>query len=410
MLPKSREAPIRMTEWEMKLLSDIFRVILKEITCDEDKEKLAPGEMGINYDEGSLYVRDPHTGELFCPNSIAHLKQILSKYDPVTNILNADRVSGVRFYSSISQLDQLGISLSADSIVRQMEYPSVLMASVEYENYDKLGFPSESGTMLVYKVDPEFVTATFYDNRSYTLYNGKYNSFTHVLEGWSVSSGFDSDYIETEGGGDNATIRSDRVLRDLDLLVVRVTEALNPGATITYNDSAPMPIILPNGNPLKTTIEANNIIMLLYDEQKKSWIYLTNSESSMSTIVAMLNDRINAVRHELAEYKQYMDRHIGNLRDYIDNQIANISALPGNIVTKTSIYTAAVDSVDTINHVADFVPDVDKLIVNYNQTLLRPDIDYTVEAETGGIQLKGFTLAKGEILQFIVIKQTGATP
>ena len=242
MLPKSREAPIRMTEWEMKLLSDIFRVILKEITCDEDKEKLAPGEMGINYDEGSLYVRD--------------------------NILNADRVSGVRFYSSISQLDQLGISLSADSIVRQMEYPSVLMASVEYENYDKLGFPSESGTMLVYKVDPEFVTATFYDNRSYMLYNGKYNSFTHVLEGWSVSSGFDSDFIETEGGGDNATIRSDKVLKDLDLVVVRVTEALNPGATIAYNDSAPMPIILPNGNPLQATIGANNIIMLLYDEQK----------------------------------------------------------------------------------------------------------------------------------------------
>ena len=105
-----------------------------------------------------------------------------------------------------------------------------------------------------------------------------------------------------------------------------------------------------------------------------------------------------------------MDRHISNLRNYIDNQIANISALPGNIVTKTSIYTAAVDSIDTINHVTDFVPGVDKLIVNYNQTLLRPNIDYTVETETGGIQLKGFTLAKGEILQFIVIKQNGATP
>ena len=130
----------------------------------------------------------------------------------------------------------------------------------------------------------------------------------------------------------------------------------------------------------------------------------------MSSITTVLNNRIDSINQELNEYKDYMDRHVSNLRKYVDQQISAVSALPGNIFAKTSVYTASIDSVDTINHVADYVPGVDKLIINYNQTLLRPDIDYIVEVETGGIQLKGFTLAKGEILQFIVIKQNGATP
>ena len=80
-----------LTPFQMELLSNIFRVMIKEIVTDEDKEKLAPGEMGINYKEGSFYIRNPHTGELFTPNSLSHLNQILSKYEDTTNLLNADR-------------------------------------------------------------------------------------------------------------------------------------------------------------------------------------------------------------------------------------------------------------------------------------------------------------------------------
>ena len=90
-----------LTPFQMELLSNIFRVIIKEIVTDEDKEKLAPGEMGINYKEGSFYIRNPHTGELFTPNSLSHLNQILSKYEDDTNLLNADRAGGIRFYSTI---------------------------------------------------------------------------------------------------------------------------------------------------------------------------------------------------------------------------------------------------------------------------------------------------------------------
>ena len=65
-----------LTPFQMELLSNIFRVMIKEIVTDEDKEKLAPGEMGINYKEGSFYIRNPHTGELFTPNSLSHLNQM----------------------------------------------------------------------------------------------------------------------------------------------------------------------------------------------------------------------------------------------------------------------------------------------------------------------------------------------
>ena len=52
----------KITEEQMKLLAGIFRIIVKEIRSDEDKEKLAPGELGISYIEGTLYIRNPHTG------------------------------------------------------------------------------------------------------------------------------------------------------------------------------------------------------------------------------------------------------------------------------------------------------------------------------------------------------------
>ena len=46
----------------MSYLAKIFRLIAKEIRTDEDKEKLAPGEIGISYIENTFYIRNPHTG------------------------------------------------------------------------------------------------------------------------------------------------------------------------------------------------------------------------------------------------------------------------------------------------------------------------------------------------------------
>ena len=144
-----------LTPYQMELLSDIFRLILKEIKTDEDKERLAPGEVGVSYRNGCFYVRNPYTGELFSPNSLDHITQILSKYDEGTNILNADKVSGIKVYSSISQIPQLGLSsMTADTIIRQMEYPSILFSEIDQTSPQNFGFPGKHGILNVVNLNP----------------------------------------------------------------------------------------------------------------------------------------------------------------------------------------------------------------------------------------------------------------
>ena len=94
-----------------------------------------------------------------------------------------------------------------------MEYPSVLISPVEYENYETLGYPSKSGVLTVTKISPEFVTVRYYDNFTYTYYDGQYNPFTQYFVGWSISTA-KTDYVETVGGGEQTKINSNKVLED----------------------------------------------------------------------------------------------------------------------------------------------------------------------------------------------------
>lgn len=388
-----------LTPYQMQLLSDIFRIICKEIRTDEDKEKLAPGEIGISYIEGCFYIKNPYTGELFSPNSIEHIQKILSKYDPYTNLLNADRISGIRFYSSLSQLEQLGIEMTADTIIRQMEYPSILMAGINYENYQVMGFPGERGIMIVHKIDPETVMASFYDYRTYTSYDGKYNPVTHYLEGWSASGGSaDSEYTESEGGGDSTIVKVDKEIQDLSVITVRITETLNPGATITVNDLPPMPFLNADGTPYEGILAANNIIMLVYDKARSGWMIVRSTESTISALIDMVNSRLSSTIDSLNHHIQDTTAKFKEVYSYINTELAK----PGTIVTKTSTFTPEF-STDTVNTIADFVYGVDKLIINYNQTILREEIDYIVE-KTGGVVFT-FSVPAGSTVQFIVIKQ-----
>lgn len=392
-----------MSEFQMKLLSEIFRIIVKEITCDEDKFNLAPGEIGINYDEGCFYVKDPHTGELFCPNSVSHVKQILSKFNTENNTLNADYVSGIRFYSNISQLTQLGISLSADSIIRQMEYPAILMSPVEYENFSQLGMPSDSGMIIVHKISPEFVRATYYDNHTMAAYEGQYNPFRQFFEGWSVTD-VESTYVETVGGGDKASITLDALPNDMDIIAVRVTQDLNAGATLAVNGGVYLPIYTMLGEPLGTTITANNIIMLIYDKQESRWILADSSTSSTASVVTILNERLEATTTKLDRaIKDYQER-LAALSKQTDQQIAALKVRPGVINDVISTWTCTSNNVDTISAVTGFDAKYDKLIINYKQTIMRNGIDYIIE-DGGSIVFKEIRFSEGDILQFIVIKQ-----
>lgn len=397
-----------LTPFQMELLSNIFRVMIKEIVTDEDKEKLAPGEMGINYKEGSFYIRNPHTGELFTPNSLSHLNQILSKYEDTTNLLNADRAGGIRFYSNISQLTQLGISLTADSIIRQMEYPGILMSPIEYENYEILGMPSNSGMILVFKAAPEFVIATYYDNLTRITYQGRYNPFKQFFEGW-ICQDAPSGFITAEGDADRIKIRMENLPEDMEPITLRVPYGVNPGATISVNNQAFQPIITASGEPLGSTITANNIIMLIYDDMRKSWILSNSNESTINSVITVLRERVETATADIDKaVKDYRER-LDQLTKSVNDDIAALKARPGVISNVTSDLTVTQDNLNMITGVTGFDHRYDKLLVNFQQTILRQGLDYTIDEESGNLYFKDIRFNSGDVLQFIVLKQARPT-
>lgn len=397
-----------LTPFQMELLSNIFRVMIKEIVTDEDKEKLAPGEMGINYKEGSFYIRNPHTGELFTPNSLSHLNQILSKYEDDTNLLNADRAGGIRFYSNISQLTQLGISLTADSIIRQMEYPGILMSPVEYENYEILGMPSNSGMILVFKAAPEFVIATYYDNLTRITYQGRYNPFKQFFEGW-ICQDAPSGFITAEGDANRIKIRMENLPEDMEPITLRVPFGVNPGATISVNNQAFQPIITASGEPLGSTITANNIIMLIYDDMRKSWILSNSNESTINSVITVLRERVETATADIDKaVKDYRER-LDQLTKSVNDDIVALKARPGVISNVTSDLTVTQDNLNMITGVTGFDHRYDKLLVNFQQTILRQGLDYTIDEESGNLYFKDIRFNSGDVLQFIVLKQARPT-
>lgn len=397
-----------LTPFQMELLSNIFRVMIKEIVTDEDKEKLAPGEMGINYKEGSFYIRNPHNGELFTPNSLSHLNQILSKYEDTTNLLNADRAGGIRFYSNISQLTQLGISLTADSIIRQMEYPGILMSPIEYENYEILGMPSNSGMILVFKAAPEFVIATYYDNLTRITYQGRYNPFKQFFEGW-ICQDAPSGFITAEGDADRIKIRMENLPEDMEPITLRVPYGVNPGATISVNNQAFQPIITASGEPLGSTITANNIIMLIYDDMRKSWILSNSNESTINSVITVLRERVETATADIDKaVKDYRER-LDQLTKSVNDDIAALKARPGVISNVTSDLTVTQDNLNMITGVTGFDHRYDKLLVNFQQTILRQGLDYTIDEESGNLYFKDIRFNSGDVLQFIVLKQARPT-
>lgn len=419
---------------EAAMLADIFRLILQEVKSDEDKNKLAPGELGINYKTKTLYVRNPYSGEIFSPNSLEHLAQLLTKYDYQNNVLNADRVSEISFYNRLTQLDKLKVDFTPDSVIRQMHGPAIFFGSIEYANYKALGWPSDTGICVVYKSDEEHVLARYYDNRTYITYEGRYNHAKHMFEGWSIGGGSsDTLYGETIGGGDSTVVRLepyDLELQDLMVITVRVTETLNPGATIAVNSYPQLPIVTKDGEPLGTYITPNNIIMLVYDKQNRQWILLDSTESVMHTIVLLMSSRFeifqseterslieigNRITTEITRVENQVAQQLQGLADSFNEalRIVNdawekkyqaLATSPGNIDARVCNMRMESDGVKGIAIIPEFDGHVDKIVVNYNQTILRVGVDYVI-TDTGIDFTDNITLSKGDEIQFIVLKQ-----
>lgn len=403
-----------LTEWQLNVLSNIFRLILKEVSTDADKDKLAPGEVGINYKEGAFYIRNPHNGKLFSPNSLEHMKQILSKFNPGTTIFNADRVNGISFYTKLSQLDQLGLNFTPDMVIRQMRAPAIFLGPIEYENGEVLGWPSNAGLCMAFKGSEDHAIIRFTDTASYQEYSGRYNKFSHMFEGWA-SAGNSSDvyYTETVGGGDSVhLILPEDAIRDLSVVTVRVTEDINPGATITINDLGPFQIVNRDGTPLDERVAENNVIMLIYDEPGYRWIMLDSTESVLQYTVELLQKRLSesdrkftdAIQQIRNDFDQALSAVVDTYEKKIQSLEEAIVTRPGNILANVVNFTAAANGISEITLSEEYYePGVDKLVVNYGQTLLRVGLDYTVENNI--VRLLNTTLAEGDVVQLIIIKQ-----
>lgn len=396
--------PIRtLTPYQMQLLSDIFRLVLKEIKTDEDKESLAPGEVGVSYNNGCFYVRNPYTGEIFSPNSLDHITQILSKYDEGTNILNADKVSGIKVYSSIAQIPQLPQNMSADTIIRQMEYPSILIAEIKQDTPDSFGFPGGYGVLTVTKMSPTIVTANFYDYRTYVNYEGRYNPFLMELEGWShTGSMVNAEYTESVTSGNTVNISVLKPIDDLSVLVVKVLSDIPANSYVNVNEMGPLPLIDMSGEPIGYSITSNNIIMLIYDKARTSWILTEFTKSSLVSIMQIMNDRLTTMRSEFDTFKQQTATKFTELRDYVDTELKK----PATIVPIQFVYHAT-NSTDNIPALENFVVGLDHLIINYHQTILHEGNDYSFDSDNS-IRFN-FTIPAGDDVHFVIIKQTMRT-
>ena len=197
-------------------------------------------------------------------------------------------------------------------------------------------------------------------------------------------------------------------MNDLEIITLRATYDINPGAKVSVNNGAFLPIINNSGNPLDTTIATNNIIMLIYDDTRKSWILANSNETSTNSILTVLKERVETATADIDKAtKDYRER-LDQLTASVNKDIAALKARPGVLRTVISEWVIDRNGVDTISAVTGFDPAYDKLIINVGQTVLRPNLDYTIE-EAGSIYLKEIRLNEGDVAQFIVLKQARPT-
>ena len=108
----------------VRKFSDIFSFWVRRIQ-DGEQDSIEPGELCIRPLDGGegaiLYWRDPITGELITPNTLEDLDIILDHFNKEDGTFSADLVSGMRFYTSIYDLDiESGVNYTADTVIAAM--------------------------------------------------------------------------------------------------------------------------------------------------------------------------------------------------------------------------------------------------------------------------------------------------
>ncbi|MCM1294984.1 MAG: hypothetical protein NC311_05535 [Muribaculaceae bacterium] len=91
-----------------------------------------------------------------------------------------------------------------------------------------------------------------------------------------------------------------------------------------------------------------------------------------------------------------------DLKTHLEKLIEEAKNRPGKFVTRLVTFDCPTDNTTTIM-VDGFDSNLDKLVVNYGQTVLRESIDYNIV--DGGIELINMELMIGDIVQFVIIVQ-----
>ncbi|MCM1230259.1 MAG: hypothetical protein NC489_09000 [Ruminococcus flavefaciens] len=154
------------------------------------------------------------------------------------------------------------------------------------------------------------------------------------------------------------------------------------------------PIEPPNIDP---ATKKRTIIGDIWTNADDKFIYVGNSGDATSAFQWIVTNQTKST----------------NLKEYLESEIAKLKNRPGQIVNKLQAVTVDEDDTDFIE-VDWYDMNLDKLLVNYGQTILREDIDWVrmlhPDGIRRGIKLKNFTLMTGDVIQFNIIKQDSTDP
>ena len=384
-----------LSEDIIKLFTDVFRFILPNVNPD-NKEELAPGELGINYDTGVFYFKDPYTLEIRTPNSIEALQFIEDHYNYETGELTADRIGDLRIYTQVTHIPGIESleSVTIDTIISKMVAPALLLTHTESDSYKALGLPARSGLLSITKINDFATSMMFYDGESSVSYIGQYNGTNRQFMYWYRDEDSLQNYAEASGNGTSQTVTIDKEIEDLMVMIVKLTNDVQPTATWTFNGSSEYTLVDLYGNPITELLTENSIIMLIRDELLDRWI-LADMNKNIIYQTAMLIDK------RLRNTIESVPDRVESIENWLTND-AN------KFVVSNTIFDCTEDNTATIP-VSNFDINSDVLLVNYNQTILRMGIDYSVSADGTSISLLTSTLSTGDQVQLIIIKQNKFT-
>ena len=401
----------------VKKFSDIFSFWIRRIT-DGEQDTIEPGELVIrpldSQDGAILYWRDPLTGNLITPNSLEDLDIILDHFNKEDGTFSADPVSGMRFYTSIYDLNvDPGVNYTTDTVISHMVDKSILIAPIEFpDDYRILQWPSGSGLAMITKSSTGLIRAEYVDAETSNVYNGIYDAKNHLFIRWQLGDSIGANYVVASGNETQIRADTDTEVVDFEVFSVMTPYQLQPTVTIELNDSGYLPIKNIDGSDLDDVIDMNSIIMMTYDSYRKCWIYLSEDHSIESQLMQIMSIRLSQQTGDLTDL-------IDQTKQFIENTSATIGAMQDRITeleraqsedsSKLICNTIDITIDDTNKNKITLTTDqfnaaVDYVVVNYEQTILQAGIDYTINNDNNSINLTK-DLDIGTTVQLMVIKQ-----